>query len=269
MSPAIAMLAGAGAAAVVQSSSLCVAGIVAAADGGGLGLGPAWAAVAGANVGGTLLPHITAWSPPGPALAICAVAGGVACLHPRLRGLGVLLLAAALLASGFALVSGAAGGGLGVASGLLRVAAVPTAAFLAGAASTAVAFSSGFTIAVAQGLAAAGGLPLTAGIAFVCGANIGTTSDVLFASLAAGRRGRITAGFHLGFKVLCAAVGLALAHPLADVLRRGSLTPARAMAQVHTGLNLGMALVLFPWLAHLAGKVELAVFSGGESGIRR
>jgi len=266
---AAALLGGVVAAGVLQSSSLSVAGIVAAADGGGLGLAQAWAAVAGANLGSTLLPQLTAWRLPGPVLAVGAALGAAACLHVRLRPGGLVLLGAALLAGGFGLVSGAAGGGLPVA-GILRAAgAAPVAAFLAGVGLTAALFSSGFTIAVAQGLAAAGALPLEAGIAFVCGANVGTTADVLFASLGVGERGRATAVFHLGFNVLAAGMGLALLHPLSRLPAGAGVPPARAMAHAHTAINLAAALALLPLIPRLAAAAERRLAQRRTPGIRR
>lgn len=265
-----AALGGALAAVVLQSSSLCVVGLAAAVDGSGLALAPAWAAVAGANVGTTLLPQLTAWEPPWLLLALAVLPALAAALAPRTRRAGACALGALLLISGFRLLASAASGGLPAALGLLHAAAGSApAAFLAGLVLTAALFSSGLTIAVAQGLAAAGAIRLEAGIAFVCGANIGTTADVLLAALGAGVRGRSTAAFHLAFNLLCAGLGLVFLHPLAAGVARAGFPPARGLAHVHLGLNLACALAVLPLLRRIARVVERRHPHGGTPAIRR
>lgn len=256
-----AMAAGALAAAVLQSASACAIGLVAASD-AGLELALAWAALLGADIGGTALPHIVGWRVPGAVLALVAATGGAALAVPRLRRAGALALAGALLLGGFHLLS-AAGGGLDLAPAVLRGARGPLWAALAGVVSTAVLFSSGFTIGVAQGLVAGGGLPLAGGLAFVAGANLGTTSDVLAASLATGWRGRATAAVQLGCKLLLAAGGLLCAGAAARRWAAWGLPPVHALAHWHTLLNVVAALGLLPCLRPLARWAEARL------GIRR
>ncbi len=240
---------------VVQSSSLSVAGLVAAADSGAIGLAQAWAAVGGANVGTTLLAHLTGWRVP---WAWLAAAGGVALLlAPRraTRALAGGLAGAVLLLGALRLLDAALlPGRLPGAALLARWTAAPWPAFLAGALLTAVWMSSGFSLAVIQSLAGRGAVPAVAAIAFVCGANVGTTADVLLASLGTGWRGRATAGFHLVFNLTCAGLGMALVGPLAAWAASGP--PAAALARAHSGLNLATALLWLPaagpaarWLA--------------------
>lgn len=255
MALAGAALGGAASAAVLQSSSLCVAGLAAAADAGGLDLGTAWAAVVGANVGTTLIPQVFAalsvrWggTVPWGVLGGAAAFGAALCAVPRGRRIGLGLLAAACLCGGFRLLAEASGGGLPVAAQVLRVRGSALGAFAAGVAVSALVFSSGFAIAVVQGLASAGALPLRAGIAFVCGANVGTTADVLLAAVGARARGRATALFHLAFNLMAAGIGLALLHPLAVWLVASRIPPAQALAHVHTGLNLLCGLAVLPLL---------------------
>jgi len=265
-----AALGGAVGAVILQSSSLCVIGVAVAADGAGLTLAPAWAAVAGANVGTALLPQLTAWEPPAVALLAAGLLAVAALLRRRTRTVGACALGTVLLLGGFRLLASGAAGGLPAAVDLLRVAAAPlAAAFLAGVILTAVLFSSGLTIAVAQGLASAGTIPLPVGIAFVCGANLGTTADVLLAALGAGGRGRCTAAFHLAFNALCAGLGLLLLHPLAAGLGGAGVPPARALAHVHLGLNLVCALAVLPWLSRLARWLQRPAAGPGSARIAR
>jgi phosphate:Na+ symporter len=244
---------------LLGSSSLTVVGLAVAADAGSLPLSTAWAAVGGANVGATLLPHIAGWHPPPTALAATCAAAVVAWCCRRWRPLATGVLAALGVAVGLDLL--AAGiGGLAAGPTLAGAAgrSVPLA-FGAGVAATAALFSSQLALGVVQALAAAGAVPLRAGIAFICGANIGTTADVLVAALATGRRGRATALFHLGFNVVCACVGLALLTPLTLLVARWP--PAAALARAHTLLNLATAVVLCP----LAGAVGARTAGRGRA----
>ena len=259
-----AAIGGAASAAVLQSSSLCVAGLAAAADAGGLDLATAWAGVVGANVGTTLIPQVFAalsvrWSGAVPwgVLGGAAAFGATLCAAPRGRRIGLALLAAACLCGGFRLLAEASGGGLPVAAQVLRVRGSAPGAFAVGVAVSALVFSSGFAIAVVQGLASAGALPLQAGIAFVCGANVGTTADVLLAAAGARARGRATALFHLAFNLMGAGIGLALLHPVAARLVAARIPPAQALAHVHTGLNLLCGLAVLPFLPRVARGVAL------------
>jgi phosphate:Na+ symporter len=252
----LAALAGAAAAVALQSSSLCVAALVAAADSGALGLGDAWAAIAGANVGTTALPQLLAWELPWPLAAAAGVAGLVCLRTGRLRRLGLGLLGAGVLLLGFRCLQAAvAAGGLAAAERALQLGRGGVLApFLAGLTLTAVLFSSHFTIGLAQGLVGSAAWPLSAGIRFVCGANVGTTADVLVASLGTGARGRAAATFHLAFNAVLAAWGLVVAEPAAAHL--AALPPARALAHAHTFLNLATAVAVLPWVRPLAAAVE-------------
>ena len=250
----LAAAAGAAGSVLVQSSSLCAAGLVAAADAGNVGLAEAWAAITGANVGTTLLPQLVAWEPPWFVLAGAAAVAAGAWAHPRFRRPGSVALGAVVLLIGFRCLSAGLGpGAWPVEVWLGRAAAGPgVVPFVAGVGLTAALFSSHLTIAVAQGMAAAGTLAPAAGIAFVCGANIGTTADVLVASVGAGRWGRLTALFHLAFNVLLAGMGLAAAGPAAAAFAYAGVTPARVLAHAHTGLNLVTAGMVLPWIRPLA-----------------
>lgn len=126
----------------------------------------------------------------------------------------------------------------------------PPVAFGMGVALTATLFSSQIAIGILQAVAQGGAVSLRAGIAFVCGANIGTTADVLLAGLGCRRRGRATACFHLAFNLCTAGLGLALLDPLARWL--ATAPAAVALARAHSVLNLAVALAAGPVCRPLA-----------------
>ena len=240
----LAGLGGLGAAAAVGSSSLTVLGLAAAADAGAIPPTTAWAAVAGANVGATVLPHALTLHPPLWAVCLTAAAAVGACAVPRARTGGAAALALLAMSQGMHWLA-AGVGGLAPAVLVARAArGGGPVAFGLGVALTATLFSSQIAIGVLQSLAQGGAVSLRAGIAFVCGANIGTTADVLLASLGCRRRGRATALFHLGFNLCAAGLGLALLGPLARWL--APAPPAAALARAHSALNLTVALAVGP-----------------------
>lgn len=245
-----AVLAGAGAAVALGSSSLTVIALAAAADAGALPLATAWAAVAGANVGATALPHaLGVRLPPGGVVAL-ALAAAAACAFRPLRRVAGVALTLTVMTAGMALLATGVRG-LAPEALLARVALdqVP-AAFTAGVVVTALLFSSQLAVGIVQALAQGGAMPLAAGIAFVCGANIGTTADVLLAGLGCGWRGRHTVLFHLVFNIVAAALGLAALGPLVRWL--GAAPPATALARAHSLLNVTLALIAGPLTAPLA-----------------
>ena len=254
----LAALGGLAATVVVQSSSLCVVGLVAAADSGAIGLAQAWAAVGGANVGTTLMAHFTGWRAPWALLALAGVVALVLAVPRTSRAFGGALAGATLLLAALRLLDAAlASGPLPGATVLAGLTGAPWPAFLAGALLTAVWMSSGFSLAVIQSLARTGGVPLTAAIAFVCGANVGTTADVLLASFGTGARGRATAAFHLVFNLTCAGLGMTLLGPLASFAGGGP--PGPALARIHSGLNLLTVLVWLPAVGPAARWLEAAL----------
>jgi phosphate:Na+ symporter len=236
---------------LLQSSSLVVIGLMTLADAGSLPIGTAWAAVAGANVGTALVPELLAWRPPAAAYVLAAAGALALALGPRTRRAAWVVAGALGLYLGLELLGGASRG--------VVPAVWPTggwAAYGAGVVSTAALFSSAVTVAVAARLARDGTIPLAAALAFVLGANVGTTADVVAASLACRRRGRLVAGWHLACNGIASLVCLPWVGALAGWAGRAGLPAGPAVGHFHLAFNLAMALAALPAAAAGARRAE-------------
>ncbi|TGE28314.1 Na/Pi cotransporter family protein [Hymenobacter metallicola] len=120
----------------------------------------------------------------------------------------------------------------------------------AGALLTLLIQSSSATLGMAIKLADKGLLTLPAGIAVMLGAELGTCSDTLLATLGRGRPALKTGLFHLFFNVLSIALGLLLIGPFtALVLHLADGTHvARQLAHAHVLFNVGGVLLFAPLL---------------------
>jgi phosphate:Na+ symporter len=126
-----------------------------------------------------------------------------------------------------------------------------TGIFLA-AVFTALVHSSAATIGIAIAFAVNGLIPLSGAIAVVLGANIGTCSTALMASLRAPAEARRVAWAHLFFKI--AGVGLLL--PVLPLFERLVLLSdndlVRQIANAHTLFNAVIAMLFLPLLSLIA-----------------
>lgn len=120
---------------------------------------------------------------------------------------------------------------------------------LVGAALTAVVQSSSVITGLAVLLTAEGSLTLPGAIAIVLGANVGTTSTALFASMTLGPLARLTALANCIFNLAGAAVALFLLPSLVALASRWSNgSTGFAVALSHLVFNVGMALLVLPFL---------------------
>jgi phosphate:Na+ symporter len=256
-----AALAGLGVTTVLQSSTatgLMVTGFV----GGGLvGLAPALAVMLGANIGTTLIVQLLSFN-----IYVVAPASVLAGLVVFRRegasyrdfgrvfiGLGLILIALHEFSSllqpvlTIPLVREA----LSQLSGHIIFIVLATA-MLAWAA-----HSSAAVVLLGMSLAAQGVIPAPTALAFVLGANLGSSINPVLeaASGAGGDARRLPLG-----NLLVRAVGvlaiLAGFHEIAALVSRLEPTPARAVADFHTAFNLALALLVFPWVGAYAALLE-------------
>ena len=120
----------------------------------------------------------------------------------------------------------------------------------AGALITLVIQSSSATLGMVIKLAAKGLLTLPAGIAVMLGAELGTCSDTLLATVGRGRPALKTGLFHLLFNAICIAVGLLLIGPFTALVLRlaGNADVARQIAHAHVLFNVAGVLLFAPLL---------------------
>lgn len=260
--PGAALLAGAAITAVLQSSSATTLLVLGAADAGWLDDMAAFAAVLGANVGTTVtaqvlvLPvHLLA-----PALYAAAAAllllrpqgpgaGALACLGTALLfdGLHRLDLAVAPLADSVDLLTSLGSGHR------------PLLALAVGFALTSAIDSSSAAVALVQRLAERGLIPLADAFRYTYGAELGTTTGTLLASLALGVRARRAALGHVLFNALAVAAFWPLTEPLAVALGAAASSPARAVAHLQLLVNAIPLLCCWPLRRLLLATVRRLV----------
>lgn len=259
--PWLAFLVGAAVTAAVQSSSVVTILLVGLADAGLLDLSAAACLVLGANVGTTLTAHLLAFGLGTEAGWLLVAAGLPMCSRPRWRGGGLAAAGMGLVILGLKWMEGALaplGQHPAFSAALAGLARSPLLGVAAGAAMTTVVLSSAVTIGILQKLVAGGLLPLSAALPVLYGDNVGTTTDTLLASLAAGRAGRRLAVFHLLFNVAGAILFLGLTPWVAGWVVSWSAVPERQVALAHTLFNVTNAALWLPargWLLAAATRV--------------
>ena len=117
-----------------------------------------------------------------------------------------------------------------------------------GALVTLIIQSSSATLGMVIKLAAKGLLTLPAGIAVMLGAELGTCSDTLLATIGRGRSALKTGLFHLFFNAVTISIGLLLIHPFTVLVLRVARAAAidRQIAHAHVLFNVGGVLLFAP-----------------------
>jgi phosphate:Na+ symporter len=118
----------------------------------------------------------------------------------------------------------------------------------AGALLTLLIQSSSATLGMVIKLAAKGLLTLPAGIAVMLGAELGTCSDTLLATIGRGRAALKTGLFHLAFNAITITLGLLLIQPFTALvlLVAGHAAVARQIAHAHMLFNVAGVLLFAP-----------------------
>lgn len=266
-----ALAAGAMITALVQSSSAVIFATIGFVNAGLLTLGQAVGVIFGANLGTTLTSWIVAVlgfnvklqliAMPAVALGMLLWVGGRgrrAALGQALAGFGVFFLGLDVLKDAFA----GAGDGLDLArwagSGVWQVLLFTAVGIVL----TLLMQSSSAALAVTLTAAAGGMVALPAAAAMVIGANVGTTSTAVFATLGATAAARRAAAAHVIFNVVAAVAALlslplllAFAGALVDAVL-DVRQPAAVLAVIHTLANLFGVLLMWPLTGRLVDWLE-------------
>jgi phosphate:Na+ symporter len=124
----------------------------------------------------------------------------------------------------------------------------PLQGAMIGALVTLIIQSSSATVGMAIILAKKGFLSLGGGIAVMLGAELGTCSDTLLATMKGSRQALKTGLFHLVFNILSIAIGLILFYPFVDLIRLISQGASleRSVAHAHMVFNV-LGVLVFIW----------------------
>lgn len=141
--------------------------------------------------------------------------------------------------------------------------AEPLAAILVSALLTALFQSSAATLGVAITGAVSGIITLDAIMPIVLGANIGTCSTAILASIGANVESKRVATAHIGFNVLGVVIALPLLGQLTELVAAITTEPARQVAMAHSIFNVLMAIVFLP-LAPVFVKLIIRLLPEGD-----
>ena len=132
----------------------------------------------------------------------------------------------------------------------------PFVGSMIGALVTLVIQSSSATVGMAIILAKKGFLTLTGGIAIMLGAELGTCSDTLLATIKGSRQALKTGLFHITFNLLSILLGLLLFAPFVELVETISngASVERTLANAHMLFNI-LGVLVFIWTIPLFEKL--------------
>lgn len=132
----------------------------------------------------------------------------------------------------------------------------PILGALIGAVVTLVIQSSSATVGMAIILSKKGFLSLIGGVAVMLGAELGTCSDTLLATIKGSRQALKTGIFHVCFNLLSIIIGLILFYPFVDLVKRISSGASieRTVANAHMLFNI-FGVLIFVWTIPIFEKL--------------
>jgi phosphate:Na+ symporter len=217
--------------------------------------------ILGADIGTTITVQliafrITDWAPllVGLGFTLTFLAGRrvVKDVGQALLGFGLLFLGLWLILDGVAPIKASP---LAIEV-LTALAGSPFAAMLVGAVLSAVLASSAATIGIAIALITAELLTLPAAVGIVVGANVGTCSTAIAASIGGNADARRVALAHIGFKLFGAVLVFPMLEPFAAFVARTAADPGRQIANAHTLFNVGISLLFLPFMSWAARVIQ-------------
>jgi len=251
---------------LLESSSVTIIMVIAMVSGGVLTFVQSLGVVLGANIGTAIGAQIIAFefSQYVPLLMLAGLLAMFMGRSPNITRMGVVLMGFGLMFYGLDAIDEAmkplrAHAPFMEAMRSMGQTPVLGAAF--GAVFTTLIQSSSATVAIVITLAGSGLISLEAGVALMLGAEIGTCSDTLVATIGRGRPALRTAVFHLAFNLVTACAGVALARPFVELVRwlSAGASVGRQIANAQMLFNaLGVVLVL-PLVPMLARALERAI----------
>lgn len=257
---------------ILDSSSAVIIMTVAFVSAGALTFRQSIGVVLGANIGTTASSQIIAFDI-GELSALPLAAGFIICQvrrSGRIHEMGRVFFGAGLVFFGLFTMEWAVEplkGSEGFEAWLLKL-ADPWNGVVAGAVITFIIQSSSAAVAMVIGLANQGLMNLSAGVSIMMGAELGTCSDTVIATIGRGRPALKTGLFHLGFNLVSIAVGLALFRPLVDFVSMISsdASLARTVANAHVLFNVAGVALFMPFAPWVADRLE-AWSPGARSGL--
>lgn len=262
--PIIAILTGALATMIIQSSSSTTVMVVGFVNAGLMNLTQAVGTIMGANIGTTITAQIVAFQITDFALPLIGVGAILNFLSRRktVQNVGLSILGFGMLFFGMGIMSDS------IAplkeyepfiNMLVKFGQNPLLGVLVGALFTLIIQSSSATTSVVIALSLQGLIDLPSGIALTLGANIGTCITALLASFGTNVTAKRAAVAHVLFNFFGAVIFLILFKPFTYVVTHTGTTVARQLANAHTIFNVTNTIVLFPFINQFVAFIERIV----------
>ncbi len=262
--PIIAVLTGAAATILIQSSGTTTVIVVGLVNTGLLTLKQAVGTIMGANIGTTVTTQIVSFNIFALALPVLGLAGAV---HFLSRKKSVKYVALSFLGFGMIML------GMNIMSDsviplkdyppflkiLVTMGQHPILGVLAGALFTALIQSSTATTSLVLAFSMQGLIALPSAIAIILGANIGTCITAFLASLGAGLTAKRATMAHILFNFFGVVLFVILLKPFTALVSLTSTNIARQIANAHTIFNVLNTLILFPFINQFVTFVEWIV----------
>lgn len=251
-------LLGALATAILQSSSAVSAILVAFVDANVITFRQSLAVLLGTNVGTTSTAWLVSFKLTGIGPIMIVLAGVISLLPSRLKVFGQAIFYFGLIFFTLDLLSGALQPlrDQPVFMAWLAKADNVWVALLFGVVFTAAVQSSSVAIGVCILFVQQGLLPVSSAVAIVVGANLGTTSTALMASLALSKAAKATAGANLLFNACGVVLFLPFIHWFGDWLAVHVQRPELAVALAHLVFNVAVALLFLLFLGPVVRFLE-------------
>jgi len=252
------LLAGILATILLQSSTATTVILVSLASTGLIGLAGAIAVILGADIGTTITVQILAFPVKewGLLVMACAYSVRLVVRERLIRAISEALMGFGLLFFGMKLMGDGAEPLKDIDYLQKALEASPLLAVIVSAVVTALIHSSAATIGIAISLVQSDAISLHAAIPIVLGANIGTSTTALLASLVAKPEGKRVAIAHVMTKIVAVLIFL----PLIFLLEKGARAiggcPGRQVANAHFIFNLATALIFLPFTQWIANTLE-------------
>ncbi|MCB5197458.1 Na/Pi cotransporter family protein [Deefgea salmonis] len=244
--------------AILQSSSAVTSLTVALVDASVISFRASLGVLLGANVGTTATAWLVSFKMTGLGLILIALGALLQLLPARHGRIGKVVFYFGMIFFALDLISKAMLplGQMPAVLEFLALAETPVIGVLAGLVITAILQSSSVTTGLAIVLVQQGLLPPQAAIAITIGANIGTTSTALIASVGMNALARKTARYNLLFNTLGVLLLLPFIGVFSTWLTQHISDTGQAVAAAHLLFNLGMSLTFLLCLNSLLNLVE-------------
>lgn len=237
---------------LVQSSSASTVLLVSFASAGLIAVPQCLAATLGAAVGSSFTVQLIAFRLSDFALVFVALGFLLTTVRGNVRRAGGIVLGFGLLFFGLQLMSDAMSplrGLPGVHAFLGRVSRDPVPALLVGAMFTALVHTSSATLGILLSMAFQGLIDLDAALPIVFGANVGTATTAILASLGSNADGKRVAWAHAAFRLGGVLLFMPFLEPFAAVVRALPGDTARQIANAHTLFGVATAALFLPFIA--------------------